>query len=115
MELQGTVKTVGPIEEKGASNFKIAKVLLDRSNTYQGTTYENFTEVTFQGKKTDLLEERNIAEGDFVKIDGDLQGRFFQHDGKEKFAQDFVAWKLEIVKKKIQEPATEKREDDGIL
>lgn len=101
MELQGTVKTVGAIEEKGANNFKVAKIVLDRTTTYQGQTYPNFTEVTFQGKKTDLLEERNIAEGDFVKVDGDLQGRFFQHENKEKFAQDFAGWKLEIVKKKI--------------
>lgn len=101
MELQGTVKTVGAIEERGANNFKIAKVILDRTSTYQGQEYPNFAKVTFQGKKTDLLEERNIAPGDFVKVDGDLQGRFFIHNGEEKFAQDFVAWKLEILRKHI--------------
>lgn len=101
MELQGLVHKVGKIEEKGANEFLVAKITLDRKSIYHGQEYPNFTEVTLQGKKTDLLEERNIAPGDFVKVTGDLQGRFFQHEGTEKFAQDFVAWNIEMVKKKI--------------
>lgn len=115
MDLQGTVKTVGAIEEKGAKNFKIAKVILDRTSTYQGQEYPNFTEITFQGNKTDLLEERNIAEGDFVSVSGDLQGRYFEYNGEQKFAQDFVVCKLEITRKKMATPTPpENTKEDGI-
>ena len=115
MELQGTVKTVGNIEEKGAKGFKVAKVILDRTSSYQGQEYPNFTEITFQGNKTDLLEERNIAEGDFVTVSGDLQGRFFEYNGEQKFAQDFVVWKLEITRKKMAAPTPpENTKEDGI-
>ena len=115
MELQGTVKTVGNIEEKGAKGFKVAKVILDRTSSYQGQEYPNFTEITFQGNKTDLLEERNIAEGDFVTVSGDLQGRFFDYNGDTKFAQDFVVWKLEITRKKMATSTPpENTKEDGI-
>lgn len=105
MDLQGTVKTVGTIEEKGAKGFKIAKVILDRTSSYQGQEYPNFTEITFQGNKTDLLEERNIAVGDFVTVSGDLQGRFFEYNGEKKFAQDVVCSAFVITEKKQSDTA----------
>ncbi len=110
MELQGTILSVGAILEKGASNFKVAKIMLDRKSSYQGKEYPNFTEVTFQGNKTDILEKTNVAPGDYVKVNGDLQGRYFDYQGEQKFAQDFVAWSLETIRKvepQTSTPATE--------
>lgn len=102
MELQGTVHTVGQIEEKGQNGFKIAKVILDRKTIYQGKEYPNFTEITFMGNKTALIDERNIAPGDYVKVTGDISGRFYTNqEGKEGHAQDFQVWTLEITRKNI--------------
>ena len=111
MELQGTVHKVGTIKEKGTSAFKVAEVILDRKTIYQGQEYPHFTKVVFQGKKTELLEERNIAVGDYVKINGDLNGRYFTHQGEEKFAQDFEAWSLEITRKNINHENKKEEKD----
>ena len=100
MVLQGTVQTVGPIEEKGAKNFKICKIMLDRTTTHQGQTYPNFTEITLIGKKTDMVKEKNIAVGDYITVKGDLNGRFFTNkEGGESHAQDFQVWAIEMTRK----------------
>ncbi|MEC5156633.1 hypothetical protein [Chryseobacterium sp. MP_3.2] len=114
MELQGTVLTVGAIEEKGTAKFLVAKIMLDRKSINQGQEYPNFTEVTFQGKKTEILKTANLGEGDYIKVNGDLQGRYFQYEGSERFAQDFVAWNLEVVRKAQTTLEPEKTADNGI-
>lgn len=113
MELQGTVHTVGAIQTKGA-DFKIAEIVLDRKSIYQGKEYPNFSKVFLQGNKTDLLTTVNPQVGDYVEVSGDLQGRFFEYQGEQKFAQDFVIWGIKVVRKAEATTEPEKTKEGGI-
>lgn len=104
MELQGKIKTIGAIETKGTNNFKTRKIMLDRSSTYEGKTRTNFTEISLLGDKTDLPEQKGLQAGDFVKCQFNIEGRFFTHEGTEKFAQDVKVWQIDVVSK--AQPAT---------
>lgn len=106
MELQGTVHAVGAIQTK-ANDFKVAEIILDRKSIYQGKEYPNFNKVTLQGHKTDLLTNINPKVGDYVKVTGDIQGRYFDYQGEAKFAQDFVVWNIEVIRKAEQPPVDE--------
>lgn len=95
MELEGVVHNVGAVETKGA-DFNVAEIILDRKSSFEGREFPNFTKITLQGKKTELISQRDLMPGDYVRVTGDIKGRFFQHDGKEKHAQDFVVWDIEV-------------------
>lgn len=98
MDLEGTVHTVGQIEERGQNGFKVCEVILDRKTSYQGQEYPNFTKITLTGKRTELAA--TIAPGDYVKAKGDVKGRFFTTtEGKEGHAQDFEVWGIEVLRK----------------
>lgn len=98
MNLQGKIHSIGAIEEKGADKFKTRKLIIDRTREYEGRRFVNHSEITLLGDDhTKIPETLNLQPGDVIKCEGDIKGRFFQHEGKEKFAQDFNSWKIEIV------------------
>ena len=113
MELQGTVHTVGAIQTKGA-DFKVAEIVLDRKSIYQGKEYPNFAKVVVQGNKTELLATVNPQVGDYVEVSGDIQGRFFDYQGDQKFAQDFVVWGIKVIRKAEGATEQEKPKEGGI-
>lgn len=99
MELQGKIKTISATELKGANNFKTRKIMLDRTSTYEGNTRVNFTEITLLGDKADLPEQQHLRPGDFVKCTFNVKGRFFHHEGQEKFAQDVEVWQISVLQR----------------
>ena len=113
MELQGTVHTVGEIQTRG-NDFKVAEIVLDRKSIYQGKEYPNFNKITFQGNKTELITNVAPKVGDYVKVTGDIQGRYFDYQGEAKFAQDFVVWTLEILRKAEPTPETQNNQSNRI-
>lgn len=104
--LQGKIKTIAPIVVRGDKNFKTRKIILDRTSEYEGRVNVNHTEITLLGDRADLPEAIGLNPGDIIKCDFNVKGRFFQHEGVEKFAQDVEAWNIQIVQLHVQ-PRTE--------
>lgn len=107
MELQGKIKTINPIELKGANQFKTRKIMLDRTTEYEGQRRENHTEITLLGDRADLPEQKQLQPGDFVKCQFNVKGRFFTHEGQEKFAQDVEVWQIDVVRRAEQPQNTQ--------
>ena len=109
MNLQGKIKTIAPIVLRGTTEFKTRKIMLDRTTQYEGNLSVNHTEITLLGDRADLPEELNLQPGDIVTCDFQIKGRFFDHEGVEKFAQDINAWNVKVVGK-VTQPAPEPTE-----
>ena len=99
MEITGKAHQIGATETKGANSFKVKKIIIDRTwfHPEDGRPIKNFTEVTLMGDKTPLAE--NLQIGDKVKATIRINGRFFEHEGEEKFAQDVVCSQFMITEK----------------
>lgn len=106
MNLQGKIKTIAPIVLRGISEFKTRKIMLDRTTQYEGNLSVNHTEITLLGDRADLPEELNLQPGDIVTCDFQIKGRFFEHEGVEKFGQEVNAWNVKVVGK-VTQPAPE--------
>lgn len=115
MNLQGKVKTINPIILRGAKNFKTRTIILDRTTSYEGKENINHTEITLLGDRADLPEQLQLQPGDFIKCDFNIEGKFFEYNGEEKFSQDVKVWKIEVVSKGTpptsSQPANATKED----
>lgn len=99
MEITGKAHQIGATETKGVNNFKVKKIIIDRTwfHPEDGRPITNFTEVTLTGDKTALAD--NLQIGDKVKATIRINGRFFEHEGEQKFAQDVVCSQFTITEK----------------
>lgn len=114
MNLQGKIKSIDAIIERGASNFKTRKIVLDRTTVYEGRTNVNFTEISLLGDKTALPETLNLKPGDFIKCDFNIEGRYFDYQGEQKFSQEVKVWKIEVVGQSQPTPAVAPSSTDGM-
>ena len=105
MDIIGKAHTIGATESKGANNFQVKKIIIDRTwfHPEDGRPMPNFTEVTLMGDKTTLADGLQV--GDKVRATIRLNGRFFDHEGEKKFAQDVVCSAFVITEKKQNDTA----------
>ena len=91
MEITSKAHFIGATEMRGVNNFPVKKIIIDRTwfHPEDGRPIANFTEITLTGDKVDLA--KNVQVGDRVKATVSLRGRYFEHEGAQKFAQDVVA------------------------
>lgn len=106
MNIKGKVLRIEKLEEVGANKFKKQEVILDRTrkDDYSDAVYPNFTKLTFLGDKTALVDQLSV--GDVVSATYDINGRFFQHDGKELFNQELNTYKIVVERKAEVQQAT---------
>lgn len=97
MDITGKILRIENTETVGANNFEKRKIYLDRTRKeqYSDREFPNFAEITLLGERTKFPEQIALQPGDVAKFYIDVNGRFFQHEGKELFAQELVAWKIE--------------------
>lgn len=116
MEIQGTLLKKSLIQEK-TEKFKIQEFYLDcsRFDQYTGDKYENI--IKFQVVNNNIEKLHPIKEGDIIKVYYVINGRFFEHNGERKHAQNLTAYNFENVFKETKEqvqPLPIQEEDDGL-
>ena len=72
MELQGKIKTIHQLEEKGEKKFKTQEITLDRTSEYNGDRKENYSRIQLSGANTDQVLNLQLKEGDVIKCNFDI-------------------------------------------
>lgn len=96
MYLIGTILKRGEITSK-TETFKVQQFYLDSSiyDQFTGEKRENY--LKFQLINSNIEALKHFRDGERVKVHFNLKGRFFEHEGEKKHAQDITAWKIERV------------------
>ena len=99
MELQGKIKTIHPLEEKGERKFKTQEITLDRTSEYNGDRKENYSRIQLSGANTDQVLNLQLKEGDIIKCNFEINGRFYEKEGEQKYFQTVSAWGITVIKR----------------
>lgn len=99
MELQGKIKTIHPLEVKGEKQFKTQEITLDRTSEYQGQRKENYSKIQLSGGNTDVIKTLQLKEGDVIKCSFEINGKFYEKDGEQRFFQTISAWNVSVIQK----------------
>ena len=98
MELQGVIKEILPIEERGEKKFKTRNIILDRSRQDQGR--ENFTEIQLLGDNTNTPENLQLQPGDAIKCNFEINGKYYNDkNGVRRLGQSISAWGITVIQK----------------
>lgn len=94
MEITGKIIRKEPTE-RFSETFEKQDIYLDCSNYEQGTgrKFENYVKIQFINAKIDLLN--HINEGERVKVNFNIKGRFSEKDGQEFFFQNLSGYRIE--------------------